>query len=312
MELSSRMKYYLAPLEGVTSHIYRRAYHTCFCPMDKYFTPFLVPHTKRGFNSRERREILPENNPGMYLVPQIMSNDADGFLKTEEKLREYGYEEVNLNLGCPSKTVVSKNRGSGFLSKTEELDRFLDQIYRGTKGKISIKTRIGRYSPDEFEEILRIYNQYPVEELIIHPRVQQDFYKDRPNLEVFARAMKESRIPVCYNGDIFTPEDEKRLEEKFPDLSCVMLGRGIIRNPGLLGEIEGSGKASAEQLRKFHDQIFHDYQENSMGEKQVLFKMKELWSYMGTMFPEKGKALKSIRKSEKYDRYQAAVEEILG
>ena len=112
------MKYYLAPLEGVTSHIYRRAYHTCFCPMDKYFTPFLVPHTKRGFNSRERREILPENNPGMYLVPQIMSNDADGFLKTEEKLREYGYEEVNLNLGCPSKTVVSKNRGSGFLSKT--------------------------------------------------------------------------------------------------------------------------------------------------------------------------------------------------
>ena len=171
MELSSRMKYYLAPLEGVTSHIYRRAYHTCFCPMDKYFTPFLVPHTKRGFNSRERREILPQNNPGMYLVPQIMSNDADGFLKTEEKLREYGYEEVNLNLGCPSKTVVSKNRGSGFLSKTEELDRFLDQIYRGTKGKISIKTRIGRYSPDEFEEILRIYNQYPVEELIIHPRV---------------------------------------------------------------------------------------------------------------------------------------------
>ena len=146
----------------------------------------------------------------------------------------------------------------------------------------------------------------------IHPRVQQDFYKNRPNLEVFARAMKESRIPVCYNGDIFTPEDEKRLEEKFPDLSCVMLGRGIIRNPGLLGEIEGSGKASAEQLRKFHDQIFHDYQENSMGEKQVLFKMKELWSYMGTMFPEKGKALKSIRKSEKYDRYQAAVEEILG
>lgn len=122
------MKYYLAPLEGVTSHIYRRAYHTCFCPMDKYFTPFLVPHTKRGFNSRERREILPENNPGMYLVPQIMSNDADGFLKTEEKLREYGYEEVNLNLGCPSKTVVSKeqriripfkNRGAGPVSGSD-------------------------------------------------------------------------------------------------------------------------------------------------------------------------------------------------
>lgn len=306
------MRYYLAPMEGITTDVYRRAYHAYFHPMDKYFTPFLVPHTKRGFNAREEREILPENNEGMYLVPQILSNDAEGFLRTEEKLRAYGYEEVNLNLGCPSKTVVSKNRGSGFLSVPEELDRFLDKIFSGTKGRISIKTRIGKNDPEEFEEILRIYNQYPVEELIIHPRVQKDFYKNHPNLEVFGGALAESRTPVCYNGDIFTPEDEKELERRFPKLACVMLGRGIIRNPGLAGEIAGEGPASRERLRGFHDQIFRGYQEISMGEKNVLYKMKELWSYMGATFPGREKALKKIKKAEKFDRYLAAAEEILG
>lgn len=140
-------------------------------------------------------DILPENNEGMRLVPQILTNDAKGFLQTVEKLEDYGYEEVNLNLGCPSKTVVSKNRRSGFLAMPDELDRFLDEIYRGTQVRISIKTRIGKHSPDEFERLLKIYNQYPVEELIIHPRLQQDFYKNTPNLEVFAEAVRESRNP---------------------------------------------------------------------------------------------------------------------
>ena len=152
-------RYYLAPLEGITTHIYRRAYHACFYPMNKYFTPFLVPHTKRGFNTRELNDILPENNEGMRLVPQILTNDAKGFLQTVEKLEDYGYEEVNLNLGCPSKTVVSKNRGSGFLAMPDELDRFLDEIYSGTQVRISIKTRIGKHSPDEFGRLLEIYNQ---------------------------------------------------------------------------------------------------------------------------------------------------------
>lgn len=306
------MKCYLAPLEGITTDVYRRAYHACFQPMDKYFTPFLVPHTKRGFNAREEREVLPENNRGMYLVPQIMSNDAEGFLRTEEKLRVYGYEEINLNLGCPSKTVVSKNRGAGFLGVPDELDRFLDKIFSRTRGKISIKTRVGKNTPQEFENILRIYNQYPVEELIIHPRVQKDFYKNHPNLEVFSWALTESKIPICYNGDLFTRQDEEELERRFPDLSCIMLGRGIIRNPGLLNEIYGEGRASTEKLRRFHDQIFQDYRKISMGEKNVLFKMKELWSYMGAMFPGQEKPLKKIKKAEKFDRYLAAVEEILG
>ncbi len=144
------MRYYLAPLEGITTRIYRRAYHDCFRPMDKYFTPFLSPHTKRGFNAKELAEILPENNKGMRLVPQILTNRAEDFLGTAEKLTYYGYGEINLNLGCPSKTVVSKGRGSGFLADPEGLDRFLDEIYSKAKVKISIKTRIGKDDPEEF------------------------------------------------------------------------------------------------------------------------------------------------------------------
>lgn len=247
----------------------------------------------------------------MRLVPQILTNDAKGFLQTVEKLEDYGYEEVNLNLGCPSKTVVSKNRGSGFLAMPDELDRFLDEIYRGTQVRISIKTRIGKHSPDEFGRLLKIYNQYPVEELIIHPRLQQDFYKNTPNLEVFAEAVRESRNPLCYNGDIFSVADRDRIKERFPDVKTYMMGRGILVNPGLAGELAGEAPADWKRIRRFHDQIYEDYQRISMGDKNVLFKMKELWCYLGHHFPGCEKQLKKIRKAERLDRYEAAVAEIL-
>ncbi len=247
----------------------------------------------------------------MRLVPQILTNDAKGFLQTVEKLEDYGYEEVNLNLGCPSKTVVSKNRGSGFLAMPDELDRFLDEIYSGTQVRISIKTRIGKHSPDEFGRLLEIYNQYPVEELIIHPRLQQDFYKNTPNLEVFAEAVRESRNPLCYNGDIFSVTDRDRIKERFPEVKTYMMGRGILVNPGLAGELAGEEPADWDRIRRFHDQIYEDYQRISMGDKNVLFKMKELWCYLGHHFPGCEKQLKKIRKAERLDRYEAAVAEIL-
>lgn len=304
------MKYYLAPMEGITTYIYRNAYHQYFTPLDKYFTPFLVPHTKKGFSTKELKEILPENNEGIYLVPQILSNDAEGFLSTVKKLQKFGYREVNLNLGCPSKTVVSKYRGSGFLAKPEKLEEFLDRIYGEAETEISIKTRIGRDSPEEFERLLKIYNKYPVKELIIHPRVQKDFYKNVPNLSVFAEAVKESRNPLCYNGDIFHASDCHKMSERFPEVPAVMLGRGIIGNPGLLGEIKGEGTAGAERLCAFHDKILRDYRALNFGDKNVLFKMKEIWCYLGGLFPEEEKKLKKLKKAERMADYERAAGEL--
>lgn len=309
--ISETMRYYLAPLEGITTRIYRNAYHDCFLPMDKYFTPFLSPHTKKGFSRKELAEILPENNKGMRLIPQILTNRAEDFLRTAEKLMYYGYDEINLNLGCPSKTVVSKGRGSGFLADPDGLDRFLDEMYSKAKVKISIKTRIGKEDPEEFPELLKIYSQYPVEELIIHPRVQTDFYKNKPNLQVFEEAVRESQIPLCYNGDICSKEDAQAIEKRFPSVKTCMIGRGIIGNPGLLGEIKGRGPADRTLLRKFHDQIYEEYRKVGMGDKNVLFKMKEIWCYWGISFPGCEKHLKRIRKAERLDRYEEAVKSII-
>lgn len=304
------MQFYLAPLEGITGYIYRNAYHRHFRPMDKYFTPFLVPHSKRGFNAREMKEILPEHNEGLYVVPQILSNNAADCLQTIGKLKQFGYEEINLNMGCPSRTVVSKYRGSGFLARPEALDAFLEEVFAKADVKISVKTRIGRDEPEEFYEILDIYNKYPMEELIIHPRVQKDFYKNHPNLSMYEYAVKESRNPLCYNGDLFSAEDYERFTKRFPQTEKVMLGRGIIRNPGLVDKIENSGEVNAQKLRGFHDEVYEGYREISAGDKQMLFKMKEFWSYMIELFPECKKTAKKIKKAETVTAYEAAVKEL--
>lgn len=301
------MRYYLAPMEGITTRIYRRVYHDCFMPMDKYFTPFLSPHSKKGFSAKEKAEILPENNQGMRLVPQILTNRAEDFLRTEEKLAYYGYDEINLNLGCPSRTVVSKGRGSGFLADPEGLDRFLYEIFSRTKVRISIKTRIGRDDPEEFHRLLEIYNQYPLKELIVHPRVQKDFYKNKPNLKVFEETVQTGRHPLCYNGDICSKEDARAVERRFPTVAACMIGRGIIANPGLLSEIMKGEKPDHKRLRRFHDLVYEEYQSLGMGERNVLFKMKELWCYMGNSFPGCEKQLKRIKKAERADRYEEAV-----
>ena len=222
------MKLYLAPLEGITSYIYRKALYQCFDGFDKYFIPFIRAKQNLNFSGREKKDISPENNSGMYAVPQILTRNADDFLRTANQLKEYGYQEVNLNLGCPSKTVVTKGCGAGFLARPEELEQFLDRIFSKTDMKISVKTRLGMENAEEFPRLMEIYNHFPMEELIIHPRVQKDFYKNTPNLEAFGEALAISKNPVCYNGDIFSADDFKRIQSQFPDVECFMMGRGVL------------------------------------------------------------------------------------
>lgn len=301
------MKYYLAPMEGITGFIYRNTYKKFFDNIDKYFTPFIVPTSSKSFKTKELRDILPENNKGMNIVPQILTNDSDGFITTARKLQQLGYSEINLNLGCPSGTVVSKNRGSGFLAKREELDKFLDEIYKIDDMKISIKTRIGKDSSEEFYELIKIYNKYPLEELIIHPRTREDFYGNIPNLEVFKDALTLSNSPVCYNGDIFTLDDYNKLSKEFPELNTIMLGRGVLANPGLINEIRNNANLNKEVLKKFHDEIFNDYRNVFKDDKIAIYRMKELWGYMIYIFSDNKKYAKKIKKSQKVDDYNEAV-----
>lgn len=301
------MKYYLAPMEGITIHIYRNLYEKFFHNVDKYFTPFVVPNRSKNLRTRELRDVLPENNKGINVVPQILTNDSKGFIITARKLQELGYNEINLNLGCPSGTVVSKNRGSGFLAKREELDRFLEEIFTIDDMKISIKTRLGKDSVDEFYELIKIYNKYPMEELIIHARTREDFYGNTPNLEVFGDALELSTNAVCYNGDIFTANDHESLTKTFPNLETMMIGRGIIANPGLLDEIISDKFLDKQLLKQFHDELLYEYLEVFKDEKNTMFKMKEMWGFMIHIFSDNKKYLKKIKKSQKVSDYEEAV-----
>lgn len=304
------MKLYLAPLEGITNYVYRKALFTCFDGFDKYFIPFIRAKQNLNLSGREKKDLLPENNEGMYAVPQILTRKAEDFIRTVELLSEYGYKEVNLNLGCPSKTVVTKGCGAGFLANPEELERFLDEIFEKCDIKISVKTRLGMEDASEFRELMKIYNKFPMEELIIHPRVQKDFYKNTPNLEAFAEGFAESKNPVCYNGDIFSAEDQQRICERFPGLNAVMTGRGTIADPALAREIRGGQTLAKEEFRKFHDLVYHTYRAEVSGDRNVLFKMKELWFYMAPLFTNNKKYIKKIKKSEKCVVYESAVAEL--
>lgn len=295
------MQYYLAPLEGITTYVYRNAYHKHFKKMDKYFTPFIVPHKDKKFNTRELKELSPEHNHGLNVVPQLLTNNAEDFLKTAKDIVQMGYDEINLNLGCPSRTVVTKKKGAGFLEYPEELDRFLDEIYGNADFKISVKTRIGKDSPDEFYQLLEIYNKYPIEELTIHPRIQTDYYQNTPNLDMFKVAYEESKNPICYNGDIRTTDNLTSLTQQFPDLKHVMIGRGIIHNPGLLTHLD------KETLLSFHNMILEEYIKISSGERNVLFKMKELWFYMLSLFEDAEKVGKKIKKTERLKEYESII-----
>lgn len=301
------MKYYFAPLEGITGYIYRSAHASCFPGMDRYYSPFLVPHQNRDFDTREKNDVLPEHNRGYTLIPQILTNRSEDFLRLSAALARYGYREINLNLGCPSGTVVTRGKGSGFLTDPDALDRFLSEVCSGFEHlhlKLSVKTRIGWESAEEWPRLLEIFNAYPLSELIIHPRLRTDFYKNTPHMETYEYACSHTPLPLCFNGDLKTPENIRDLEQQFPQTKAVMIGRGLLETPDLVCRVRGAAPAGMAQLENFHGQLLDGYCASISGERNVLFKMKEFWAYFGKNFPGKEKELKKIRKAQKLTVYR--------
>ncbi len=302
------MRYYFAPLEGVTNALYRNAWRAQFSPADRYFTPFITPTGSLGLHTKELRDVQPEWNQDMDLVPQLLTNRPEPFIAAARKLQQLGYTEVNLNLGCPSGTVVAKRKGSGLLAEWDLLEPLLDGIFTALPDlRISVKTRLGKDEPEEFPELMELYNRYPLSELIIHPRIQRDFYRAPVRTAWFAQGLAMAKMPVCYNGDLFTAEDVAAFQRQFPAVERVMLGRGLIANPGLLGELRGEAPIGKAQLRAFHDRLYRDYQAALHGERPVLHKMKELWSYWQASFADCEKAMKRIRKAQHLAEYESAV-----
>ena len=305
------MKIYFAPLEGITTFIFRNAFNAIYGSADKYFAPFISPSEKCPMTPRERKDIAPENNAGINLVPQILTCKSDCFIDAAKELRAMGYGEVNLNLGCPSGTVCAKGKGAGFLPETLELQRFLDDIYAYAESdnmKISIKTRLGYFNPDEFYDLVNIFNGFPVSELIVHPRIRSDFYKGEPRREYFSYALEHAKCPLVYNGNIFSCKDYDELTGTFSsDLDPIMLGRGLISDPSLADKLKGSAaETDLAKFKKLHDTLYHEYQKVMSPDINVLYKMRELWSYWQVLFDGKERELKKLLKAKKYEEYEIA------
>lgn len=305
MELS------FAPMEGVTYPEYRRVHARMFPGADRYYTPFIAPDPAGRFKGAPLRGVLPENNEGLPLVPQLLVNAAGPFLTAARVLADLGYSEVNLNVGCPSGTVTAKHKGAGMLLDPGALDRCLEEIFTRCPISVSVKTRLGYASAAEFPVLLKIYRNYPLSLLIVHARDRAGMYKSAPDLDAFAAALDSSPFPVAYNGDLFTPADVRMITARFPALSGAMLGRGAVCDPALFRRVRGGPALRLDELRGFLDALTEEYLASGLAPAFTAARMKELWYYMGSLFPGEARAAKAIFKARSLPDYRAAVDALL-
>ena len=304
------MKYYAAPLEGMTNYLWRGIHAAIFGGADRYFTPFVSPNATCKFQTKELNELI--HNEGLPVIPQILTNSADHFLWAAREMAEMGYTEVNFNLGCPSGTVTAKRKGAGMLSYPEDLQRMLEEIFAGLPGgmKLSVKTRVGKESTEEWGSLLEIYRAFPLSELIVHPRVQKEFYRGHAHRQLMADTLAAAPWPVCYNGDIFSPETAAAVEEAYPALDALMMGRGLMADPALLRRIRGGSAATREELRAYHDRLWEAYRARLGGDLNAIYRMRELWNYLSGSFTDTDKFLKIVRKAKTGSEYLSAVERL--
>lgn len=305
------MEFYFAPLVGVTGYVYRNVHQQLFPGVDKYFAPFISPNEQGVCKTKELLDILPEHNENITMIPQILTNNADYFIKTAKQLKDFGYTEVNLNLGCPSTPLVKRGRGSGFLARKEELNAFLQEITEADIMKLSIKARLGKDEPEEIYELMEIFNAYPLEELILHARVQQDFYQNEPNIAVFKEAAAMSRHSICYNGDIFSEQDYHAFVKECPNVSKIMLGRGLLNTPDLVTKLVYGSDATSSDIRTFHDTIYRTYQQEVTGDAHILNRMKQFWFYLNHNALADNPSWNLVKECNSLEQYDAMIEQVL-
>ena len=298
------MRYYFAPMEGITDSIYRQTHHKYYPGLDRYYMPFLSPTIHRTLTHKEDRELPMADSVPFCAVPQILTKVVEDFLWAAGICRDRGYEEVNLNLGCPSGTVVSKGKGSGMLRDIDGLDRFLEEIFAASPLPISVKTRLGLENGEEFPRLLEIFNRYPIQELTIHPRVRKQFYDGSVDMEMFRYAVANSRNPLCYNGDLTSLQQIETFRQEFPGIEAVMIGRGLIADPGMFSP------GTVAILEAFHNELLERYLEAFGGSRNAMFRLKENWHFLITQFEGSEKLWKQLRKTTDLGEFRAITTQI--
>lgn len=304
------MQYYAAPMEGLTDRVWRQVHQRWFGGADRYYAPFLSPPENRVPVKKKMAELAPEANPGAPVIPQLLGKDGSCAAWMIGVLRQMGYSEVNLNFGCPSGTVTAKGKGAGMLRDLEGLDRFLYAVFDEAGGPISVKTRIGVERPEEFGPILEVYNRYPLAELIIHPRVMRQLYRGEADRDAFAAALPACRAPVCYNGDITSPAGFAALESRWPGLSGLMAGRGLIADPALLRRARGGAPASKEELRGYFAELYAGYAAAFGSPQAAISRMKAYWHEAIGLFEGADRLAKQLKKLRDPWEYEVVASQI--
>ena len=301
------MNYYFAPMEGVTDSVFRKAHHTYFPGITRYYMPFISPTVHRALTPREAREVPKADSVPFAAVPQLLTKVPEDFIWAAGQCRDLGYEEVNLNLGCPSGTVTAKGKGSGMLKDIDALDKFLEAIFSGSPLPISVKTRLGFETAEEFPGLLEIFNHYPIKELTLHPRVRKAFYTGDVDMDAFRYCLANSKAPVCYNGNLCTVAQIEAFQKEFPHVQSVMIGRGLVGDPGMLVP----GGTSIEALADFMEELAEQYCLVFGSERNAMFRLKENWRHLLCRFEGSEKLGKRVRKTTDLREYKSIVQEIL-
>lgn len=298
---------WLAPLHGITSRTFRNTLCRHFGGIDCYMAPFLPVQPAGKFRPKVWQDIAPENNTALPLIPQLMGNKPEQFVDTMNILhKQFGYERFNINIGCPSSPVVRHTRGCGLMPHPDIVERIVAEITSKTPFHLSLKMRLGLHDADEGRELLRRLNDYPLDFLVIHPRLGDDLYEGHPNWDLFEEFCNMTRHKIVYSGDVFSKEDYSKLSERFPMVKTWMLGRGMLRNPFLAEEIKGQdvGDTKARFMA-----FYQDLTESLLplrGESGTLANLKELWHYFAifTQMPDENlQQLLRIRNLQEFLTY---------
>ena len=301
------MNYYFAPMEGITDSVFRKAHHRHFGGITRYYMPFISPTVHRALTPREAREVPNADSVPFAAIPQLLTKVPEDFIWAAGQCRDLGYEEVNLNLGCPSGTVTAKGKGSGMLRDLDALDKFLEEIFREAPLPISVKTRLGFETAEEFPRLLDIFNRYPIKELTLHPRVRKDFYNGFVNMDAFRYCLEHAKAPVCYNGNLCSVAQIETFSKEFPQVQSVMIGRGLVGDPGMLV----SGGTTVDALESFMEELAQEYCVVFGSERNAMFRLKENWRHLLCRFEGSEKLGKRLRKTTDLREYKSIVREIL-
>ena len=304
------MEVYLAPMQGLTDWIFRESYYEHIGKFDKAFAPFIRVQNGNFYHPSQCNDILPEHNTFQKPIPQFLGNDGDSFKHFEELCLKHEYTEVNINLGCPFVKVTSKGMGAGMLPHPDKVAGMLEKIFAETKLAVSVKCRLGLEHVNEFEQLIPVFNDFPIEEMIIHPRIGKQMYKGEADQEAFARYAPMLKHPICYNGDIVTITDFEKVQAIMPGINRIMTGRGILQNPFLLAEIRKQDLSRVEKitmLRNFHISLIERCKEKYSGDLNIVRRLEEMWTYHAEGFENGRKIFKQVKKCNTLAKYEVVL-----